>query len=163
MRPDHDRHTLRPWRPVPSRPVRLWPVPSRSSAGSAMADAGSATVWMLTLIGIVLITGIAALALGQVVMARHRAGAAADLAALAAADHAWDGGPAACEHALAVVRAQRAELVRCGVDGQIADVLVQVAVAVPLAVVPPARARARAGPAEPAAPAQPGAPARPPP
>ncbi|WP_229378346.1 Rv3654c family TadE-like protein [Streptomyces sp. VRA16 Mangrove soil] len=62
------------------------------------------------------------LALGHAVQARHRAGGAADLAALAAADHWTEGRAAACELAGRVARAQGARVVRCGVMGEVADV-----------------------------------------
>ncbi|WP_189889573.1 Rv3654c family TadE-like protein [Streptomyces xantholiticus] len=62
------------------------------------------------------------LAMGQAVVARHRAGAAADLAALAAADQALSGAAGACATADRVARAQGAEVVRCAVTGEVADV-----------------------------------------
>ncbi|RNL74211.1 hypothetical protein EBF04_16400 [Streptomyces sp. I6] len=62
------------------------------------------------------------LALGQAVVARHRAGAAADLAALAAADRALEGAGQACAQAARVAGAQGAVVVRCAVAGEIADV-----------------------------------------
>lgn len=63
------------------------------------------------------------LALGQAVAARHRAGGAADLAALAAADRAWEGPEAACGAARRVALAQDAVIVWCTVHGDIADVV----------------------------------------
>lgn len=68
----------------------------------------------------------AVLALGQVVVARHRAGGAADLAALAAADRALRGAEAACGAAAEVADAQGAAVVRCAVQGEIADVTARV-------------------------------------
>nr|WP_313904675.1 Rv3654c family TadE-like protein [Streptomyces sp. SLBN-118] len=65
------------------------------------------------------------LAMGQAVVARHRAGSAADLAALAAADHALRGTATACAMATEVARAQGAAVVRCAVRGEIADVTAQ--------------------------------------
>ncbi|WP_432104613.1 Rv3654c family TadE-like protein [Streptomyces sp. bgisy091] len=62
------------------------------------------------------------LALGQAVSARHRAGGASDLAALAAADRALSGATIACRSASEVALAQGAEVVRCVVQGEIADV-----------------------------------------
>ncbi|MFI1971564.1 hypothetical protein BLA24_16790 [Streptomyces cinnamoneus] len=85
----------------------------------------------------------AVLAMGQAVAARHRAGGAADLAALAAADHALSGEPAACGLARKVAVAQGAVVVRCAVSGEIAEVAAE-ARAGPYAV----RVRARAGPPE---------------
>jgi secretion/DNA translocation related TadE-like protein len=67
----------------------------------------------------------AVLAMGQAVVARHRAGAVADLAALAAANHALSGAAPACAKAAEVARAQGAVVVRCAVRGEIADVTAQ--------------------------------------
>ncbi|WP_420713336.1 Rv3654c family TadE-like protein [Streptomyces sp. NRRL WC-3549] len=86
------------------------------------------------------------LALGQAVAARHEAGAAADLAALAAADRALLGATEACGAAREVAGAQGAELVRCRLQGDIADVT----------------ARARFGPYAPEARSRAGPPAAPP-
>ncbi|MFD7967465.1 Rv3654c family TadE-like protein [Streptomyces clavifer] len=66
------------------------------------------------------------LALGQAVAARHRAGGAADLASLAAADRAPRGEAEACGAAREVAGAQGAELIRCAVQGEIADVTARV-------------------------------------
>ncbi|MFD7917762.1 Rv3654c family TadE-like protein [Streptomyces sp. NPDC059740] len=85
-------------------------------------DAGFATVWTACT-ALALCTVLAAvLAMAQVVVARHRAGAAADLAALAAADTALLGPDQACRRAKAVSLAQGARVVRCGLDGEVADV-----------------------------------------
>ncbi|MFI9211137.1 Rv3654c family TadE-like protein [Streptomyces sp. NPDC053253] len=68
----------------------------------------------------------AVLALGQAVAARHRAGGAADLAALAAADRALWGEAEACGAASRVAAAQGAELLRCVVLGELAEVTARV-------------------------------------
>ncbi|QGV82656.1 hypothetical protein EIZ62_14665 [Streptomyces ficellus] len=81
------------------------------------------------------------LALGQAVAARHRAGGAADLAALAAADRALWGTSAACGAAERVARAQATEVVRCTVRGEIAEVTARARFGPYAPVV-----RARAGP-----------------
>ncbi|MFE0579062.1 Rv3654c family TadE-like protein [Streptomyces sp. NPDC058874] len=90
-------------------------------------DRGSATVWaalVATALGAVF-AGV--LLLGQAVLARHRAAAAADLAALAAAA-TWAHGPdTACTTALRVARAQGAELAWCHLGGEVADVAARVA------------------------------------
>ncbi|WP_373304099.1 Rv3654c family TadE-like protein [Streptomyces subrutilus] len=81
------------------------------------------------------------LLLGQAVVARHRAAAAADLAALAAAA-TWAHGPErACAAALRVARAQDAALNTCRLSGEVAEVTAHPATG-PFA---PA-IRARAGP-----------------
>jgi secretion/DNA translocation related TadE-like protein len=64
----------------------------------------------------------ALLAMGQAVVVRHRAAGAADLAALAAADHWAEGTRAACATAGRVARAQGARLVRCAIEGDVSDV-----------------------------------------
>jgi secretion/DNA translocation related TadE-like protein len=87
-------------------------------------------------------TGAAAY-LGSVVVARHRAQAAADLAALAAAARLPSGAEAACAQASTVARAMRVDDIGCRVDDL--DVVVTVEVAVVFTGV--AHAAARAGPA----------------
>ncbi|MFD6418531.1 Rv3654c family TadE-like protein [Streptomyces sp. NPDC060194] len=62
---------------------------------------------------------------GQAVIARHRAGGAADLVALAVADRAWTQGADACVWGARVGAAQGAEVVRCDVVGEVADVSVR--------------------------------------
>ncbi|WP_231639314.1 Rv3654c family TadE-like protein [Mycobacterium sp. Marseille-P9652] len=81
--------------------------------------------------------------LGSVVVARHRAQAAADLAALAGAARLPSGTAAACARATAVADAMRVTDARCEVDGL--DVVVTARV--PVAFAGAARAAARAGPA----------------
>ncbi|MFC5665052.1 Rv3654c family TadE-like protein [Kitasatospora misakiensis] len=113
-------------------------------------DTGSATVWLLAgvLLGCVAFT--AALSMGVVVGARHRAESAADLAALAAADRLLVDADGGCGRAGAVAAAQAATVVSCTADLR-ADA-VEVVAEVPVAGLPlrlsvgPARARARAGP-----------------
>ena len=81
--------------------------------------------------------------LGSVVVARHRAQAAADLSALAAAARLPLGAQAACARATAVAREMRVDDARCEVDDL--DVVVTVRVVAFAAV---ARAAARAGPVD---------------
>ncbi|RBM22542.1 Rv3654c family TadE-like protein [Streptomyces sp. PT12] len=107
------------------------------------ADRGSATVWAVLCATLLCLLFAAVLALGQVSGARQRAAAAADLAALAAADVALDGREAACATAERVAAAQHARVVRCHIGGEIADLTAE-ARAGPYAV----RVRARAGPAD---------------
>jgi secretion/DNA translocation related TadE-like protein len=83
--------------------------------------------------------------LGSVVVARHRAQAAADLAALAAAARLPSGVAAACTRATAVAREMRVDDAQCVVDGL--DVVVTARVRVAVAGV--AQAAARAGPVGP--------------
>ncbi|MQA61942.1 MAG: hypothetical protein GEU86_10675 [Actinophytocola sp.] len=85
---------------------------------------------------------------GSAVIARHRAAASADLAALAAASYARDGPERACRRAGIVAERMGGTLGSCLLRGQ--DALVKVVVAprgVPAAF-GAATARARAGPAD---------------
>ena len=111
------------------------------------SDRGSATVWVVGAISVLCVVFGAVLAMGQAVVVRHRAAGAADLAALAAADHWMDGGTAACARADRVARAQRARLVRCAIEGETSDVTAASGRG-PFA----AEVRSRAGPAGPVAP-----------
>ncbi|MER7829645.1 Rv3654c family TadE-like protein [Streptomyces sp. NPDC095602] len=79
-------------------------------------------MWSAMAAGALCVVFAVVLALGQAVAARHRAGGAADLAALAAADLALRGQEDACDTARRVARAQHAELVGCSVRGEIAEV-----------------------------------------
>jgi secretion/DNA translocation related TadE-like protein len=106
-------------------------------------DRGSATIVAAAMVAVLLcITGAGAY-LGSVVVARHRAQAAADLAALAAAARLPAGTAAACARATAVAREMRVDDAQCVVQGLDVVVIVEVTVAFAGA----ARAAARAGPA----------------
>ncbi|MEU3190097.1 Rv3654c family TadE-like protein [Streptomyces sp. NPDC006992] len=106
-------------------------------------DGGSASVWAA--LSVVALCGVFAgvLGFGQAVWVRHRAGAAADLAALAAADRALAGPARACATARRVARAQHTRVARCTVRGEVADLETRLRWG-PYT----ARARARAGPAD---------------
>ncbi|MFG2262975.1 Rv3654c family TadE-like protein [Streptomyces sp. NPDC048720] len=86
------------------------------------SDRGSATVWSVGVITVLCVVFGAVLALGQAVAVRHRAAGAADLAALAAADHWAEGTAGACARAERVVAAQGVRLVRCVIAGDTSDV-----------------------------------------
>ncbi|MBV6696976.1 Rv3654c family TadE-like protein [Kitasatospora aureofaciens] len=129
------------------------PVAARARAVAVRGrgpDAGSATVWLLAFAMLGCSVFASTMAVGAVVAARHRAEAAADLAALAAADRLLldpDGG---CGWAAGIAGAQGAGLAFCAVDPD--EDAVEVVAEVPVGGLPvrlpvgPARARARAGP-----------------
>ena len=71
-------------------------------------DRGSATVWVLALCGVLMSLGAAAVLVGGAVAGRHRAEAAADLAALAAAGRAVSGAADPCAAAASVASANGA-------------------------------------------------------
>lgn len=109
-------------------------------------DEGSGTVLVLAVVGLVLTLTVAVAALLQAAAARHRAQAAADLAALAAAQDLMDGRATPCESAQRVVRENGAELVSCDGTGQEATVVTRVDVDGFLTHLGPATAKAHAGP-----------------
>ncbi|MDT5016387.1 MAG: hypothetical protein QOD39_2547 [Mycobacterium sp.] len=85
---------------------------------------------------------------GAAVVARHRAQAAADLAALAAAVAIPRGADAACARAVAVAQAMRTAVRQCAVDDLDVAVTVEASVRLGRITTGPARAVARAGPAD---------------
>jgi secretion/DNA translocation related TadE-like protein len=109
-------------------------------------DEGSATVLAAAAVGVlVLLLGLG-LQLGSAVLARHRAEAAADLAALAAAREVVMGVDIACDRGGEIAAAHGARTLSCTASGW----SVTVVVAVPCGCVPSvssdAVGRARAGP-----------------
>lgn len=115
-------------------------------------ERGSATVWVLALAGLLAVLGAAVVLVGAALVARHRATAAADLAALAGAGRAAVGDPHACATVARIAAANGGVVDGCAVRSG-ADVEVRLHVAVRLGSVGAftAAARARAGPALPGA------------
>ncbi len=118
--------------------------------GLRRADRGAASVWVLVCSALVLLMGIAVSLRTSAVLARHRAGSAADLAALAAAG-AIGLADDVCAQAVPIARANGGVLVGChaalagdGRSGTV-DVRVSVAVELPGAGSSTATASARAG------------------
>lgn len=112
-------------------------------------DVGAGSVLVLSVLAVGLAAALAVGALAQVVLARHQAEAAADLAALAAADVALGratGDP--CQAAARVASGNGAVLVTCRLDSD-GSVTVRASVQVRGAgeLLGPARGAARAGPA----------------
>jgi secretion/DNA translocation related TadE-like protein len=112
------------------------------------ADRGSASLVAVAMMAVLLAITTGGVFVGSAVIARHRAQAAADLAALGAAQGLADGTGAACSMAFAVARAMRTAITDCVVVDL--DVVVIVEATVPLGRVGvgPARATARAGPVD---------------
>ncbi|MFF8769711.1 Rv3654c family TadE-like protein [Kitasatospora sp. NPDC015120] len=123
---------------------------ARARPAPRRADTGSATVWLLAFVLLGCLACTAALSVGAVVGARHRAESAADLAALAAADRLLLDADGGCRRAEAVAAAQAATMVACAVDRE--EDAVEVVAQVPVTGLPPrlpvgpALGRARAGP-----------------
>ncbi|WP_182704068.1 Rv3654c family TadE-like protein [Thermomonospora cellulosilytica] len=100
-------------------------------ARRVMGDRGSGTLWVLALMGLIWVMGVAFMAAGGVRAARHRAYGAADLAALAAASRAVEGPEPACRRAAEVAEGWGARLSSCAVRGMVADVEATVTVRLP--------------------------------
>ncbi|WP_433661261.1 Rv3654c family TadE-like protein [Nocardia sp. CA-128927] len=136
-----------------------WPGRRRSHRGSGSArmagavirlraDTGAATVFAcLALAGLIAATLMVG-QVGVVVVTRHRAQAAADLAALAAAGGLAEGVDAGCRAAGEVVRRMGAQMEGCAVAEWDATVIVNRNVPIGLLGVRMVRAVARAGPVE---------------
>jgi len=115
-------------------------------------DEGAGTVLVLGIAGALVLLAAATGVLGDAALARHRAEAAADLAALAAADVLLgrttgpDGSPCAAAARIAAVNG--ADITRCSPEAATATVVVEVSVTPrgPAAGLGHARAAARAGP-----------------
>jgi secretion/DNA translocation related TadE-like protein len=120
-------------------------VPGRSGEWrSGDRQRGSGTVLMVVVVAMAGFLITVTLLLGSAIVARHRAGAIADLAALAAAG--VPPGPQACERALRVVDRNAGRLTGCRILGD-GSVLVKVELEVG-GRPGPAQGSARAGPAQ---------------
>jgi secretion/DNA translocation related TadE-like protein len=138
-------------RPV-RRPTTMWPRwPVRPHSGGSgkprlRGDAGVATVWAAAGIAVIIGVLVFGLQLAAAITARHRASAAADLAALAAAGHAVWGAQVACGRAGQVATAMSATVAACELDGWEARVEVRAELSFSLLIDDAAVGRARAGP-----------------
>ena len=111
-------------------------------------DDGIATVVVLTLVALLVLASGVVVLLGAAISARHRAGAAADFAALAAARRVGTGSAHACRAAAAVAAEGGARLVGCSVRAGVVDVRAAVRLPGVLASWGWVTGRARAGPVE---------------
>ncbi len=78
-------------------------------------ERGAGTVLVLGMLGLVLLVAMVTVLVAQAATVRHRAGAVADLAALAAARAGADNVPASCRAARAVAEANSADVSSCSV------------------------------------------------
>src|SRR3569833_778603 len=88
------------------------------SRAALVGDRGSGTIWMLALIALTWSVAAMAMTVGGVRVARHRAYAAADLAALAAASLSAVGLRRACLLAARIARTSGGRLSRCALRGR---------------------------------------------
>ncbi|NYI96881.1 secretion/DNA translocation related TadE-like protein [Streptomonospora nanhaiensis] len=120
------------------------PHPLSAAARPADPERGSGTVWVLTLCALVWSTALTVVLVAGVRADHHRAASAADLAALAGAEHAALGREPACAAARAAAEANGAALTGCDLA---ADLSLRVTVRVPArSVRGTVTAQSRAGP-----------------
>jgi secretion/DNA translocation related TadE-like protein len=119
-----------------------------SGHGSSDRDRGSATIWAVAGIAALCLVAVVVLTYGTVVQTRHRAAAAADLAALAGAVYAPYGAPVACGRARWVATGMRVRITSCRLSGW--DILVEVSGVLPagLSRFGDVTAHSRAGPVD---------------
>jgi len=107
------------------------------------AERGSATVYVLTVALLLMAVTLGAAGFAGLATAKHRATAAADLAALAAAS----AGQAGCDLAGRTAARNGGRLTECTREGRNVTVTVEVVARAPFGLQPTLHARARAGPA----------------
>lgn len=122
----------------------------RASVDERSGERGSATIVGVGAVFVVVALFVVAVQLGAAVVTRHRAAAAADLAALAAAAHVIGGPGQACATARRVTDRMVVRLTSCELDEWDATVRVEASPPGLLGRFGTARATARAGPAPPA-------------
>lgn len=107
------------------------------------AERGSATVYVLTVAVLLMAVTLGAAGFAGLATAKHRATAAADLAALAAAS----AGDAGCALAGRTAARNGGRMSECTREGRDVTVIVEVVARAPFGLRPTLQARARAGPA----------------
>jgi secretion/DNA translocation related TadE-like protein len=111
-------------------------------------DGGVAAALALTVVTLLGSAGAVGVAVATAVFAHTAAAVAADAAALAAAGSSLRGADSACRAAADVAAADHAALLRCVVDGAVADVTVRCPAPRWLAWAGASTLNARAGPAD---------------
>jgi secretion/DNA translocation related TadE-like protein len=110
-------------------------------------ERGSATLWGVALMGLLIAVTTAFATAGTARVARHRVNNAADLSALAAARLALLDPQEACARAGALAAGNGIEMIRCEISGEVADVWTALSISLPVVGTATVRGRARAGPA----------------
>lgn len=109
-------------------------------------DRGSATLWGVALMGLLMSVALAFAVTGSARVARHRVHQAADLSALAAARLALVAPKSACTRAAALARQNGADLSSCTITGAVADVQTSLTISIPGLGPRTLTGRSRAGP-----------------
>lgn len=110
-------------------------------------DRGAAALLVLAVAALLALFGAVSSSVAAVGVARQRAAAVADLAALAGAAHALEGPAAACAWAGRTAARDAASLRTCRVQGDVVTVVAEVRPPGRLGLLGNATGRARAGPA----------------
>lgn len=137
---------------------RLFPVTGRRQRGTrrrARGERGSGTVYAGAAIGVVVALGAGVVLVSKAHVARSRAEAAADLAALAAAQALVDASGDPCARAAGIARSNAATLTACAVEGETVVVRTEVPVSLGGLGIVKASGTARAGPVADGAPVEP--------
>ncbi|MEV0381815.1 Rv3654c family TadE-like protein [Nonomuraea sp. NPDC050643] len=113
-------------------------------------DRGSATLWGVALMGLLMAIATAFATVGSVRVARHRVNSAADLSALAAAKLAIIDPEGACARAATLAAQNGVTLTQCKITNDTADVWTSLPISLPLLGTRTLTGRSRAGPADPA-------------
>ncbi|MDP4500656.1 Rv3654c family TadE-like protein [Nonomuraea turcica] len=111
-------------------------------------ERGSATIWGVALMGLLMAVATAFATVGAARVARHRVNNAADMSALAAARLALFDPEGACARAAALAAENGVELTRCEINDEVADVWTSLPISLPIVGTRTVSGRARAGPAE---------------
>lgn len=111
-------------------------------------EQGSATLWGVALMGLLMAVATAFATAGAVRVARHRVNTAADLSALAAARLALFDPEGACTGASVLAAQNGVKLSRCEITGEVADVWTELPISLPIVGTRTVTGRSRAGPAE---------------
>ncbi|MFI6742140.1 Rv3654c family TadE-like protein [Nonomuraea sp. NPDC050451] len=111
-------------------------------------EKGSATLWGVAFMGLLMAVATAFATLGSVRVARHRVNSAADLSALAAAKLAIINPEAACARAATLASQNGVKLTQCKITDEIADVWTSLSISLPILGPRTLTARSRAGPVE---------------
>ncbi|MFG1697065.1 Rv3654c family TadE-like protein [Nonomuraea sp. NPDC049309] len=115
-------------------------------------ERGSATLWGVALMGLLMAVAMAFATIGSARVAQHRVNSAADLSALAAAKLALIDPEGACVRAAELAAENGAKLAKCAITEDRADVWTALPLSLPLIGQITLTGRSRAGPAPPALP-----------
>ncbi|MEO3889138.1 Rv3654c family TadE-like protein [Nonomuraea sp. B5E05] len=143
VRHGHGRHRTTPFSPL-SGAVQASDR-RRRGVNINNKERGSATLWGVALMGLLMAVATAFATVGSVRVAGHRVSSAADLSALAAAEMALADPEGACLRASAIAARNGVKLARCEIRNEIADVWTSLSISLPIAGTRTLTGRSRAG------------------